>query len=143
MKRRQISCCSRTDDQRRVRAPLELSRDFDWIRARLSLLYGSGDSNPFDQARHRVRRHLRKTRNSPAPTPATGSARRYRWWAAAAWRCRGPTACSTDLRSSKDEGQSNFTNPGIILAGVGADLDLLPQLRLRLNFNDLSFADTQ
>ena len=27
---------------------LELSRDFDWIRPRLSLAYASGDDDPFD-----------------------------------------------------------------------------------------------
>jgi hypothetical protein len=30
------------------------------------------------------------------------------------------------LRSSKDEGQSNFVNPGLMLLGVGADLDVAP-----------------
>ena len=47
-----------------------------------------------------------------------------------------------DLRSSKDEGQSNFINPGLFLAGVGADMDLTPELRLSTNFNYLSIADT-
>ena len=47
-----------------------------------------------------------------------------------------------DLRSSKGEGQSNFINPGLMLAGVGADFDLLPELRLSTNFNYLRFANT-
>jgi hypothetical protein len=46
------------------------------------------------------------------------------------------------LRSSKDEGQSNFVNPGLFLAGIGTDLDLLPELRLSTNFNYLAFANT-
>jgi hypothetical protein len=46
------------------------------------------------------------------------------------------------LRASKDEGQSNFTNPGILLFGVGADLDLTPELRLSFNLNALRFDDT-
>jgi hypothetical protein len=46
------------------------------------------------------------------------------------------------LRSSKDEGQSNFTNPGILLFGVGADLDLTPELRLSLSLNTLRFDET-
>ena len=46
------------------------------------------------------------------------------------------------LRSSKDEGQSNFVNPGIWLVGIGADFDVLPQLRLSLNWNSLWFDDT-
>jgi hypothetical protein len=47
-----------------------------------------------------------------------------------------------DLRSSKDEGQSNFDNPGLILGGIGADFDVLPTLRVALNLNSLYFADT-
>jgi hypothetical protein len=46
------------------------------------------------------------------------------------------------LRSSKDEGQSNFTNPGLLLLGVGADLDLMPEVRLSVNANHLSFDNT-
>ena len=47
-----------------------------------------------------------------------------------------------DLRSSKEQGQSNFNNPGTILAGAGADFDLTPRLRLSTNVNHLWFANT-
>jgi len=47
------------------------------------------------------------------------------------------------LRSSKEQGQSNFTNPGIILIGLGADMDLTPKLRLSFNFNSLFFVHTE
>ena len=56
-------------------------------------------------------------------------------------RCRAATACSRSLRSSKEEGQSNFTNPGILLAGLGVDMDVLPTLRVSLNANTLYFDD--
>jgi hypothetical protein len=46
------------------------------------------------------------------------------------------------LRSSKDEGQSNFVNPGLNLAGVGTDLDLTPEVRLSTNANYLAFVNT-
>jgi len=46
------------------------------------------------------------------------------------------------LRSSKEHGQSNFANPGIMLLGFGTDMDLLPELRLSTNFNSLWFAKT-
>ena len=46
------------------------------------------------------------------------------------------------LRSSKDQGQSNFNNPGTILAGVGADFEILPELRLSANANRLWFVNT-
>jgi hypothetical protein len=46
------------------------------------------------------------------------------------------------LRSSKEQGQSNFNNPGTVLLGVGADFDLTPTLRLSANANHLWFANT-
>jgi hypothetical protein len=47
-----------------------------------------------------------------------------------------------ELRSSKEHGQSNFNNPGIMLIGGGADFDILPELRFSTNVNYLRFADT-
>jgi hypothetical protein len=47
-----------------------------------------------------------------------------------------------NLRSSKEQGQSNFNNPGTILAGVGADFDVLPELRISGSANHLWFATT-
>jgi hypothetical protein len=121
---------------------MELSRDFDWFRARFSLLYGSGDKNPFD---HRATGFDAIQEN---PQFAGGDTS---YWISQAVplvggggvALSGGNGVLNSLRSSKDEGQSNFTNPGIILAGVGADMDLLPQLRLAVNFNDLSFVDTE
>ena len=46
------------------------------------------------------------------------------------------------LRTSKEQGQSNFVNPGLNLVGIGADVDLTPQWRLIGNVNWLSFGDT-
>ena len=47
-----------------------------------------------------------------------------------------------DLRTSKDEGQSNFINPGVLLLGFGADADIRPEWRVSANVNHLDFADT-
>ena len=122
-------------------AAAELSRDFDWIRARLSLLYASGDSNPYD----------RKATGFDAifENPQFAGGDTSYWISQAVPLIGGGGVTLTsghgmlpDLRSSKGEGQSNFDNPGLLLAGVGADLDLLPQLRMTLNVNDLHFADT-
>ena len=44
-----------------------------------------------------------------------------------------------DLRSSKEQGQSNFVNPGTVLLGVGADFDLTPRFRISANVNHLWF----
>ena len=54
----------------------------------------------------------------------------------------GRNGILNDLRSSKDEGQSNFNNPGTVLIGAGGDFDVLPQLRLSANVNHLWFANT-
>jgi len=123
-------------------AALEISRDFDWIRGRLSLLYGSGDSNPYS----RKATGFDAIQENPQFAGADSS-----YWIREAVplvggggvTLSGPNGVLADLRSSKDEGQSNFINPGIMLAGLGADLDLLPGLRLSLNANDLYFADTE
>jgi hypothetical protein len=48
-----------------------------------------------------------------------------------------------DLRTSKDEGQANFVNPGLFLYNAGVDVDITPRLRGFVNFNMLRFANTQ
>jgi hypothetical protein len=123
-------------------AAAEISMDYDWIRPRLSLLYGSGDRNPFDDRSTGFDAVLENPQFAGADTsyfirqavPLAGGGR---------VALSGRNGVLNSLRSSKDEGQSNFTNPGVILAGIGADMDLLPQLRLSLNFNDIAFADTR
>jgi hypothetical protein len=120
---------------------LELSRDFDWIRPRLSLLYGSGDKNPYD----------RKATGFDAieENPQFAGADTSYWIRQAVPLVGGGGVTLTnrngvlnDLRAGNNA-QSNFTNPGIILAGIGADMDVLPTLRVSVNANDLYFVDVQ
>ena len=122
-------------------AAAEVSRDFDWIRARLSLLYASGDSSPYD----------RKATGFDAifENPQFAGGDNSYWISQAVPLIGGGGVTLTsgngvlaDLRSSKGEGQSNFDNPGVMLAGLGADLDLLPTLRVSMNLNSLYFAQT-
>jgi hypothetical protein len=47
------------------------------------------------------------------------------------------------MRSSKDEGQASFVNPGIFIANAGADFDLTPKVRAFVNFNYLRFMRTE
>ncbi len=47
-----------------------------------------------------------------------------------------------NLRSSKEQGQSNFVNPGTMLLGVGADFDITAGLRVSANVNHLWFHRT-
>jgi hypothetical protein len=119
----------------------EISRDFDWIRARASVLYATGDSNPYDRRATGF--------DAPFENPQFAGGDTSYWISQALPLVGGGGVTLTsgngvlaDLRSSKGEGQSNFDNPGVFLAGLGADADLLPQLRLTINVNNIRFANT-
>jgi len=47
------------------------------------------------------------------------------------------------MRASKDEGQANFVNPGILLVNAGADFDITPKLKGFANANFLRFERTE
>ena len=53
-----------------------------------------------------------------------------------------PDSFLPNLRSSKDEGQANFVNPGLYLVNLGVDFDLTPRLKMINNANQLWFDDT-
>ncbi len=120
----------------------ESSMDFDWIRPRLSFLYGSGDDDPFDGKSTGFDAIFENPQFAGADTsyyirqglPLIGGGR-----VALSQR----NGVLNSLRSSKEHGQSNFTNPGVFLLGGGVDLDLLPELRLSFNANYLAFAETE
>jgi len=119
----------------------EPSIDFDWLRLRGSLLYGSGDSDPYDDKSEGFDAIFENPQFAGADTsywirqavPLIGGGR-----VALSQR----NGVLNSMRSSKEHGQANYTNPGIILAGAGVDMDLLPELRLSFNANYLAFADT-
>jgi hypothetical protein len=48
-----------------------------------------------------------------------------------------------DLRTSKDEGQSNFVNPGIFIYNAATDVKITQKLRGVINVNFVRFAQTQ
>src|SRR5277367_4434566 len=122
-------------------AAAELSYDHDWIRYRVSAFYTSGDSRPqsgratgFDSI-------------DDLPNFAGGL---FSFWNREAIRLTGSAIQLTSdgslipsLRSSKEEGQSNFVNPGIFIANAGIDFDVTPKLKGFVNFNYLTFMDTQ
>ena len=55
----------------------------------------------------------------------------------------GRNGILNSLRSSKEEGQSNFDNPGTVLLGIGTDHDLTPEWRVSTNINQLWFDETE
>jgi hypothetical protein len=120
---------------------VELSRDFSWLRLRTSVAVQSADHDPFDRVATGYDAILENPLfagadtsfwiREPVPLVAGGRV-----------SLSGRNGLLDSLRSSKDEGQSNFTNPGLLLVGLGADLDLTPTLRVSANANDLRFGDT-
>ena len=123
-------------------AAAEGSMDFDWIRVRASAAYASGDSDPYDQRSTGYDAIFENPIFAGADTsywirqniPLIGG---------------GGVALSTrngilpNLRPSKEQGQSNFDNPGLRFIGVGADFDLTPQSRVTANVNHLWFDKTE
>jgi hypothetical protein len=134
-----------TDRKAKVRSffvAAEPSYDVNWIRIRGSLLYASGDKHPFDNKETGYDAIFENPVFAGADTsywirqsiPFAGGGR--------AVSINGRNGILNSLRSSKEQGQSNFNNPGTILLGAGADFDILPQLRLSTNVNHLWFANT-
>lgn len=122
-------------------AALELSRDYDWIRIKGTLLYGSGDDDPYDDKSTGYDAIFENPLIAGADTsfwirqgvPLIGGGR---------VALSQPNGVLNSLRANKLQGQSNFTNPGVVLAGIGADFDLTPKLRFSLQANQLWFDDT-
>jgi hypothetical protein len=133
-----------TEEEGRIRsffAAAEPSIDFDWMRFRLSGAYASGDRDPYD--------HRETGFDAIFENPQFAGADTSYWIRQAipligggGLQLSGRNGLLASLRTSKDEGQSNFVNPGLILLGAGADFDVLPELRLSLNANKLWFANT-
>jgi hypothetical protein len=122
-------------------AAAELSRDFSWLRLRLSLLLQSADRDPFDGKATGFDAILENPQFAGADTsfwirqavPLIGGG---------GVALSGRNGVLASLRSSKDQGQSNFVNPGLTLLGIGADADIAPEVRVIGNLSHLSFVDT-
>ena len=71
-----------------------------------------------------------------------GSACARPHWPRAETAIRSTARRRDSTRSSKDQGQSNFTNPGLALIGIGADVDVSPRWRAIANLNQLWFVNT-
>lgn len=121
---------------------IELSYDRDWARFRLSGAWANGDGDPFDDKETGFDAIFENPVFAGADTsywirqtlPFAGGGRVI--------SVNGRNGILNSLRSSKEQGQSNFNNPGLILAGLGADFDISPELRVSANANHLWFEDT-
>ncbi|MEK6540785.1 MAG: hypothetical protein AABZ45_01555 [Pseudomonadota bacterium] len=123
-------------------AAAEASYDHNWMRFRLSALYATGDGDAYDDVESGFDAIFENPQFAGADTsywirqsiPFAGGGR--------AVSVNGRNGILNSLRSSKDEGQSNFTNPGTMLIGVGGDFDLRPDTRVSANINHLWFENT-
>lgn len=122
---------------------LEASYDVDFLRFRASGLFASGDGNPYNNTEAGFDAIFENPIFAGADTsywirqtiPFAGGGR--------AVSLNGRNGILNSLRSSKEQGQSNFNNPGTILAGVGVDADLTPDFRISANANHLWFHKTE
>ncbi|MEO8384667.1 MAG: hypothetical protein ABI583_05460 [Betaproteobacteria bacterium] len=122
-------------------AAAELSRDFSWLRVRANALIASGDKNPFDGKATGFDAIFENPQFAGADTsffirqavPLIGGG---------GVALSGRNGVLPSLRSSKDQGQSNFVNPGLTLFGIGADADLMPEVRVLANISKLNFVNT-
>lgn len=118
---------------------IELSYDFDWIRYRTSFTYASGDGNPLDGKATGFDSIFDN------PNFAGGD---FSFFTRQAIRLTGTNvglvgrnSFFPDLRTSKEEGQANFVNPGLLMYNVGADFDVTPKVKVLTNVSYLQFAD--
>ena len=128
VRHRQPRSARAAEGERRARcfAVAEVSRDFDWIRVRGTGLFQSGDKNPFDGKANGF--------DAIQENPQIAGADTSYWIRQAVpliggggVALSGRNGVLASLRSSKDEGQSNFINPGLALVGIGADVDVTPR----------------
>jgi hypothetical protein len=112
------------------------------MRFRVSALYASGDKDPYDDVEGGYDAVFENPVFAGADTsywirqsiPFAGGGR--------AVSINGRNGVLNALRSSKEEGQSNFNNPGTFLIGAGVDFDITPGVRVSANANRLAFVNT-
>ncbi|HEV7765280.1 MAG TPA: hypothetical protein VGQ76_09780 [Thermoanaerobaculia bacterium] len=114
-------------------AAVELSYDKDWLRPRIGFFYATGDRNPRDRTGTGFDAIF------DAPAFAGGG---FSFFNRLGIRLAGSGVALVErgsllpsLRSSKDEGQPNYVNPGVQLATIGLDAEVTPRLKAVLTGN--------
>jgi len=119
-------------------AALEVSYDRDWARFRLSGFWSSGDGD--------ISNHVATGFDSILDNPNFAGGE-FSFWQRQQIPLFGVNLTQRnsivpDLRSSKNQGQSNFVNPGLWIINGGVDFDITPKLRSITNANFLLFDKT-
>jgi hypothetical protein len=120
---------------------IEVSFDKDWLRPKIGFLYATGDSNPRDRTGTGFDSIF------DAPNFAGGG---FSFFNRLGIRLAGTGTALvergslfTSLRSSKDEGQPNYVNPGVALLTTGLDVDVTPRLKAVFTGNYIRLATTE
>lgn len=120
---------------------IELSVDVDWLRPKVSFLYGSGDDDPLDGHAGGFDGIVDNPFFAGGPGSFTqGQAFRL---AGSGVDLVGPRSLYFDLAGTKGEGQSNYVNPGVMLVNAGFDAEITPKLRASFNYNHIWFAEPE
>ncbi len=121
-------------------AHVEVSYDRDWIRYKATLFYASGDADPNDGQANGFDSVLDNPNLIGGP---------FSYWVRQGFNLGGTSArlkqrnsLIPNLRSSKFEGQSNFVNPGVMIVGLGTDIELTTETRLFFNANYIRLVET-
>ena len=106
---------------------LELSLDHDWARYKASFFYASGDDDPNDESAEGFDSIV----DNPNFTggPFSYYVRQGFNFGGTAVSLKTRNSLLPSLRTSKNEGQANFVNPGVFVYGLGTELELTPKLR--------------
>ncbi|MBA3963785.1 MAG: hypothetical protein H0X40_18050 [Chthoniobacterales bacterium] len=122
-------------------AALELSIDRDWLRQKISFFYASGDGNPKDGVATGFDTILDRPFLFGGP---------FSYYVHQGFNLAGTSvnfkqgdSLVPDFRTSKTEGQANFVNPGVFIAGYGLDADITPKLKAFVNINHIQTIHTE
>jgi hypothetical protein len=120
---------------------IEASMDLDWLRPKASFLWASGDGDPRDG----TARGFDTIFDNPnfAGGPFSFWVRQGIGLTGARVNLVNRNSLVPDLRSSKEQGQPNFVNPGLFLFNLGLDAAVTPKLKASFNANYLRFEDTE
>jgi len=121
-------------------AAVELSYDRDWIRYKGSLFYASGDGDTEDGWANGFDTIFDNPNFTGGP---------FSYWTRQGFNLGGTLvnlkqrgSLVPNLRTSKTQGQANFVNPGVLIAGVGAEIEVMPRLRSFINANYIRLIET-
>lgn len=122
-------------------AAQEVSYDVDWIRFRTSFMWASGDRNPYDGQANGFDA-IFDNPNFAGGDLAFWQREGIPFVGGGGTNLTSRNSLLPDLRPGKEQGQSNFVNPGLRLYNLGMDIEILPELKLISNASYLQFDNT-